>query len=223
MVDQESSTFLISFLQSYTKLVEQQLLSVRETMTATVETVMEGVENISQATQDKKVQAEKALESTFVNPDVETEVLMQDMQKVVDELFDESSQKLKMGEDLSTLLSTEPEVIVRNRFNRLSGKFQAEMSSLGQFDEQLGNLVFGIIGTLSAEDVIAQKLDHVVMSLNALQTGLNYILIDYERRCTQVELQRVVDDIKDLTFRQYTTEDEKDRFRYYLGPERKGA
>ncbi len=223
MVDQDSSTQLISFLQHFTKLTEEQLLSVRETMVSAVETVMKGVEGISQATEDKREQAEKVLESTFVNPDAETEVLIQDLQKVVDDLFEKSASQIDQGSPSKPILSFEPEVLVRNRINRLNGKFEGDMKSLEQLDQQLGSLLFGIIGTLSAEDVIAQKIDHVTMSLRALQTGLSYLLIDYEHRCRPADIERVTDDIKDLTFRQYTTEDEKVRFRSHFGPEKKAS
>jgi hypothetical protein len=213
MSDQEdSSAFLIAFLHKYTQLVEGQLVNIRETMVGTVESVMQGVAGISQVTDDKKQHAEKVLEATYLHPDVETEILIQDLQRVVDELFEETSLRFQQGEKLEQLTSAEPEVLVRNRIRRLMAKFDGDMNKLTQLDDDLRNTVFGIIGALSTEDVIAQKLEHVVMSLKVLQTGLNYVLIDYDQRCNKVELEKVISDIKNFTYRQYTTEDEKQRF-----------
>jgi hypothetical protein len=224
MSDQEdSSAYLITFLRKYTQLVEGQLANIRETMVGTVESVMQGVSGISKVTDDKKQHAEKVLEATYLNPDVETEILIQDLQRVADELFEEMSQRFMQGEKLESLTSTEPEVLVRNRIKRLTVKFHGDMNKLTQLDDNLRNTVFGIIGALSSEDVIAQKLEHVVMSLKVLQTGLNYVLIDYEHRCNKEELEKVVNQIKAFTYRQYTTEDEKQRFRRIFGGDKRSA
>ncbi len=213
MSDKEDpSAYLVGFLAQYTQLLEGQLLNIRETMVSTVETVMQGVAGISSATEDRRQHAEKVLEATYVNPDMETEILIQDMQKVVDEIFEETSERYAKGLDLSQLVSAEPEVLVKNRINRFAGKFQNEMNTLNTIDDELKNVIFGIIGALSSEDVIAQKLEHVVMSLKILQTGLNYVLIDFDQRCNLEELEKVTSDIKSYTFRQYTAEDEKKRF-----------
>ncbi len=209
---EDASAYLVSFLASYTQLIEGQLLNIRETMVSTVETVMQGVAGISTTTENRRQHAEKVLESTYVNPDMETEILIQDMQKVVDEIFEEVSDRHSRGQDTEHLVSAEPEVLVRNRINRFAGKFTTEMGTLNAVDDQLKDVIFGIIGALSSEDVIAQKLEHVVMSLKILQTGLNYVLIDYDQRCTVEELEKVTSDIKSYTFRQYTAEDEKQRF-----------
>lgn len=223
MADQDLNKFLVSFLQNYTKLMEEQLLNVRETMLATVEDVMSGAEKISSATEGKKQHAENVLESTFLHPDVETEALIGDLQKVVTEVFEETSQKLEQGMPLDVTTSSEPELLVQNRIKRLQGRFQKEMQSLPQLDNEVSTLIFGIMGSLSSEDVIAQKLDHIVMSMKALQTGLNYILIDYEHRCSGPTLDTIVADIKAFTLRQYTCEDEKELFIRYLGPTKKSA
>jgi hypothetical protein len=209
---EDPSAYLVGFLAQYTQLLEGQLLNIRETMVSTVETVMQGVAGISTATEDRRQHAEKVLESTYVNPDMETEILIQDMQKVVDEIFEETSERYAKGQDLGQLTSAEPEVLVKNRINRFAGRFKTEMNTLNTIDDELKNTIFGIIGALSSEDVIAQKLEHVVMSLKILQTGLNYVLIDFDQRCTIEELEKVTSDIKSYTFRQYTAEDEKKRF-----------
>ena len=210
--NEDASAYLVSFLARYTQLIEGQLLNIRETMVSTVENVMQGVEGLSSATEDRRQHAEKVLESTYVNPDMETEILIQDMQKVVDEIFDEMSSRHSKGQDIGPLVSAEPEVLVRNRITRFAGKFTPEMDTLDNIDDELKNVIFGIIGALSSEDVISQKLDHVVMSMKILQTGLNYVLIDYDQRCSMDELSKVTNDIKNYTFRQYTAEDEKQRF-----------
>ncbi len=218
--DTDSGAYLINFLHKYTQLVQKQLLGVRTDTVGTVETVMEGVAGISNATEGRQKHAEMVLENTFIRPDVETEVLMEDLQRFVDELFEEATQRFKDGKDLDNFVSSEPEVLVMNRIKRLSGKFSGEMDALHQLNDDLKNVVFGIIGALSSEDVIAQKLQHVTMSLKALQTGLNYVLIDFDKRCKKDELEKVVSGIKNYTLKQYTTEEERRQFEEIFDPKR---
>jgi hypothetical protein len=219
---QEASEYLINFLGQYTAFMEKQLQAVRQTMVDTVAEVMEGVNQISETTESKRVQAEQTLEQTYIEPDAETQVLVDDLQKMVSDLFDEAQQSFQQGKSLDALKSMEPEILLQNRINRFGGKFMADMDGLSQLDDSLKTLLLGIMGALSSEDVIAQRMDHIIMSLKMLQTGLNYILIDYANRCTPTELSKVTQDIKSYTFRQYTSEDEKREF-YEFFPEAKSS
>jgi hypothetical protein len=209
---EDTSDYLVSFLARYTLLLEGQLLNIREMMVSTVEFVMQGVAGLSSTTEDRRQDAENALVMAHVNPDMETEILIQDVQKVVDEIFDETSDRHDKGQAVGDPLSAEPEVLVRNRISRFAGRFATQMNALNAVDDELRNVMLGIVGALSSEDVIAQKLEHVMRSLVILQTGLSYVLIDFDQRCTVDELEKVTTDIKSYTFRQYTTKDEKKRF-----------
>ncbi|MFW7377858.1 MAG: hypothetical protein ACOH5I_03500 [Oligoflexus sp.] len=208
----EASQLLINFLGHFTSLMEKQLSGIRQTMLTTVDQVMEGVNKISETTGSKRLEAESVLEKTYITPDVETEVLVEDLQKMVSDLFEEAQDKLQRGEDLSALSSADPEILLHNRIKRFDGKFHAEMNRLSQLDDNLKSLLLGMMGALSSEDVVAQRMDHVIMALKVLQTALNYILIDYGSRCKVEELKKVTSDVKNYTYRQYTSEDEKEEF-----------
>ncbi|SME87707.1 hypothetical protein [Pseudobacteriovorax antillogorgiicola] len=210
------SSYLIDFLEHFSALMEYQLNHIRGTMEGTVDTVMEGVKNISSITEQKRKAAEDALEQAYFNPDAETQVLVDGLQKMIDDLFDEVKDKFEKGEDLSALTTADPEVLLQNRLKRFDSKFMRDMRNVKSLDDDLQNFLLGMIGALSSEDVIAQRLDHVIMALKVLQTGLNYVLIDYDNRCNIGELEKVTTDIKNYTFRQYTTEDEKNEFLTYF-------
>ena len=216
----EGSSYLINFLERFSGLMEHQLGLIRETMEGTVDTVLEGIKDISDATEKRKQAAEDALEKAYFNPDAETQVLVDGLQKMIDDLFDEVKDKFEKGEDLSTLTTVEPEVLLQNRLKRFDSKFMNDMKSVKNLDDDLQHFLLGMIGALSSEDVIAQRLDHVIMAMKVLQTGLNYVLIDYDNRCNPTELEKVTTDIKNYTFRQYTTEDEKNEFLTFFPKEK---
>jgi len=219
---EEASQLLINFLGLFTSLMEKQLSGIRQTMMLTVDQVMEGVNKISETTGNKRMEAEKVLENTYITPDVETQVLVEDLQKMVSDFFDEAQARMQRGEDLGALSIAEPEILLQNRMKRFEGKFSAEMANLSHLDDSLKSLLFGMMGALSSEDVIAQRMDHIIMALKVLQTALNYILIDYGSRCNVEELTKVTSDIKSYTYRQYTSEEEKEEF-FEFFPEVKTA
>lgn len=215
---EEGSAFLIDFLENFTALMEYQLGHVRETMESTVDNVLAGVQKVSDATAKNKKAAEDTLESAYLKPDAETTVLVEGLQEMIDNLFDEAKDKFEKGEDLNLLSKAEPEVLLKNRIKRFNSKFKNEMNGVQHLDKELQQFLMGVIGALSSEDVIAQRLEHVIMAMKVLQTGLNYVLIDYSSRCNMEELKKVTTDIKNYTFRQYTTEDEKLEFIKYFPP-----
>ena len=208
----EGGAYLIGFLDTFSALMEYQLKLIRETMAGTADNVLEGVKNISDLTEKRKEAAEHALESAYFNPDAETQVLVDGLHEMIDNLFDEVKDKFEKGENLEELTTAEPEVLLQNRLKRFDSRFRSDMKNVKNLDDDLQNFMMGMIGALSSEDVIAQRLDHVIMALKVLQTGLNYVLIDYENRCNQGELDKVITDIKNYTYRQYTTEEEKTEF-----------
>ncbi len=220
----EASEFLVGFLAKFTLLIERELLAIRQNVVTTVEAVMNGIEDISDIVEKNKQDADQILEFTYLRPDPETEVLIEDVQRFADELIDGAYREVHgagraEGEafDPETVMTTTPEMVIRNRLNRFNVKVDDALGRLDNLDNQLSQQVLGIVGALSSEDLIAQRLEHTILSLKSLQTGLSFLLIDYEERCRSDEVERVTKSILTFTFRQYTTEEEKTRFRDVFG------
>jgi len=57
--------------------------------------------------------------------------------------------------------------------------------------------------------VITQRIEHVIMALRTLQTDLTYLLQDFETRCTEVEINRFIKNIKNFSLRIYTMQEER--------------
>jgi hypothetical protein len=214
-----ASEFLVGFLSKFTLLIEHELLAIRQSVVSTVESVMEGIEAISHTVEKNKNDADELLEFTYLRPDAETEILLEDVQKLADELIEgvyrEVSGKDSNGEGEiapETLTTSKPEVVVQNRLNRLHVKLDRSLGQLTKLDDSVSNSILSIVGALSAEDLIAQRLEHTILSLKSLQTGLSFLLIDFSERCKPDEVKRVTQSILTYTLRQYTTEEEKVRF-----------
>ncbi len=217
--ENDAGEFLVNFLANFTALIEKELLAIRQNVVATVEAVMENIEEISQTVEKNKQDAEDLLEFTYLNPDPTTEILIEDVQKVADELIEGAYRVVEGSSNLTpdSLTTSEPEVVVQNRLNRFNVRLDHSFDRLNDLDSRLNASLLNIVGALSAEDLIAQRLEHTILSLKSLQTGLSFLLIDYEERCQADEVERVTRSILTFTYRQYTAEEEKERFQSIFG------
>jgi hypothetical protein len=216
--DRDSTAYLVGFLSSFTLLIERELLAIRQSVVTTVEAVMQGIEDISTTVEKNKIDAEQILEFTYLHPDKETEVLIDDVQQLTDEVIENAFKQMHDDQSGEASVSTgKPEAAVQAGLTRLNAKLGESMGRLSKLDDSLSTSVFSIVGALSSEDLIAQRLEHTILSLKSLQTGLSFILIDYEERCRSEEIERVVKSILTYTYRQYTAEEEKERFRAIFG------
>ena len=217
----EGSRYLIEFIDQFTGLLEFQLIQVRNSLESTVEEIMNSVNNISETVDNGRIQADKSLESTYLRPDPETQVLVEGLQTMIDDVFDRATAELRTGGDVSQIsVSATPDTLLTTRIQRFKRRFAPELSILAETDSKLSKLIMGIVGSLSAEDVIAQRIDHSILGLKVLQTGLSYVLIDYEGRCTIDLLENIRSDMCHYMFKQYHSEEEKEEyFQFFPKPD----
>ena len=160
--------------------------------------MMESITEISMSTEDGRQKAEKVLESTYFSPNMNTENMMNSVQSSVDSILEQVGQG-EGGDNEDKTLSQ----------RRLAGRFSKHMEALSTLDGELQDFMMVIMGALSNEDVIAQRLEHVSRALKALKLGLSYVLVDIDNRFTFEGIQKLKRDLLSYTHRQYTTEDER--------------
>lgn len=192
---------LIAFLGSYSLLLEQHLVGVRVLMSGAVEQVMAGISQISELTEAARKSVEAELESVYLNPDGETQALLQSVQ-------DAAAQVIAGGAAASVVAAGTK---MPNN-NQTSGRFGKKIDSLQTLDDKVSELLLTIIGSVSADDVIAQRIEHICNSLNAMQIGLANMLLDFENKLNISEISKFKTDLKRYTRLQYTMEEEHQEF-----------
>lgn len=215
-VDKAASRALISFVRSFTDLQEKHLRGIHQTMRETVEGVMQGIQQISDQTSQNKKKANEVLVSTYTNPDEDAQRAMHDVQDEVERVMAEA----KLAKPKAPA-SSSPSDELSLKVRRSAGFFSKHMEALETLDGSLQELLLTMMGQLSRDDVISQRIEHVLMSLQGLQTSLTYILTDYENRCKDGDVQKFIADLKAYTLRSYTMEEEKKAF-FEVFPEERG-
>jgi hypothetical protein len=97
------------------------------------------------------------------------------------------------------------------------GKFTAHLENISKVDSSVQDVLFAMMGALSADDVISQRLQHVTASIQALKVGLSYVLIDFEGRFSTKEVSRLRKDLLRVTYSHYSTNEERRIFEQLFG------
>jgi hypothetical protein len=182
---------LIGFLAQYSALLDQQILSVRNTLLGTVEQAMSGVMALNAAADFKLRKAD--------------EVLVRDQT---------SGFVSKSAKDLDSSFK-DPSAKVKNINETLS----AHMSGLSNLDESVRGFLFAIMGGLSMDDVVRLRLEHVSAALVAQQAGINQLIAKYNagEKVTEAFIEEIQLQMLKVMFKAYTMEDEKIVFKRVFG------
>ncbi len=204
-----ASMELVTFVTRYNQVLSKQLHAVQAMMAGTVETVMKSINDLSSATEVKKREAENALEQTYLSPDSDTVDLVKSIQNSVDDVFAAAAASISQGSAQQSQELEDHSVQLR----RLGGQFSKHMESLSTLDDGVKAMLLSMMGALSADDVIRQRLEHIAMAISAMQVGLNYLLLDFDKRFNTSNVESFSKDLLDYTWRSYSMEEERDLFR----------
>lgn len=199
-----ASKILVDFLRDFTLLTEQQLVSIRMLMEKTVADVMDSVTSMSQVADEKKLKA--------------NEVLIKD--KRTQDFVSSSSKELEKDE-VNILSSgsndSRRKDYLENKLMRTGGLFSKHMEAISGLDRDLQNLIAKIIGAVSVDDVIAQRLSHIIASMNQLQVELGVLLANYKKNSRADAIKLFRNRVLTQIYLSYTSEDERLIFHKIFG------
>ncbi len=186
-----ASAEMMSFLRDYSKLLDQHIATVRKILLSTVDQAMAGVAAINAAA-DRKL---KMADEVLVKDD--SSVFVSRSAKDLDATYKDPAEKVKhVNETLS-----------------------AHMSGLSNLDEAVRGFLFAIMGGLSMDDVVRQRMEHLTLSLVAMRDGVQKVIDQYSSglKVTDEFIDSVQHEMLVRMYRSYTMEDEKKVFSKVFG------
>lgn len=201
---------LAQFIGQFTGLMERQLEVIQRTMRQATENVMKGAMNIYAMSALSKENAESLMLTTMIEPDSQMSSMINEMQSAVTEVFEAASQNFAEGRDASELDSSLATNLAHQLVHLDASLLPQE--NMKQISESVQGMIIEMMATLSAEDVMVQRMDHIIQAMKGLETALNYVLLDFQQRGSPEHLLLLMEDLKKYTFKQYTSEDEKNEF-----------
>lgn len=209
-----SSREFVLFINKFTEVIELQLAGVRSMIEQSVDHVMKGINDISTEIGERAQVADRALEQTYYDPDHKTQELVTSIQDSVDAVIENA--RAHLHEDSVDELAPSSSLL-DNKLRRFGGQFSKYMEALSNIDKEAGMILYSMISALSNDDVIRQRLEHILMSVHGLQIGLSYVLIDFNSRFNLKEVDLLKKDLLAYTYKLYTSESEKEAFRDIFG------
>jgi hypothetical protein len=207
---QLASKLLVDFLTSYTSLIEQQLNGIRERMTATVESIMDGISRINTTADEKRKMADAILVKR--SQSISTGKTFQG-----DDADFRNASAAELGWTADKAASS-----LEARSTAAKERFTTHMNSLQSVDDEVRDILFAMMGALSADDVVGQRLEHVRLAITGLRSELGAVIVDFPSQFNVRGVKTLEKVLLTNMYRQYTMEEEKDVFREVF-PERNKA
>lgn len=199
----QASKILIDFLRDFTSLSEQQLLSTKGMLEGIVSQVMASMMKMSDESTHKKVEA--------------NEVLVKDLSSGAFIPSSANAVEKKEAAHPEADRADIRKVILESKLLRSSGMFSKHLEAISMLDANLQKVLSEVIGSVSIDDVIAQRLGHVIQSLQTLQRALASFLVDYKTECSPERVKLLRNKVLTEVYLSYSSEEEKEVFHKIFG------
>ena len=193
MSGQQTKVEFMEFLSSYSKLLSAQLIDLHREMETAVLDVMNQVESISKFSESQALIANQVLTST------NGEIKNVDVRKMIRAELSQVDGK-KVQDHLSQSLVSAG--------NRLKG----EMALLDHVETNIKDSIFKIMGHMSNDDVVRQRLEHIGQALEAMQSTISELY----SQGSELTTESVVEANKRLSekvLKSFTMEEERVQFK----------
>lgn len=199
-----ASKILIDFIRDFTLLTEQQIIAIRRLMESTVRDVMNHVTHISNLSSSHTEKANEVL-------------IAADGQK---DLVSSSRSEIEKKEQV-ILSDTENESLrkaaLESQLMRAGGLYTKHLEALSRMDGDVQSLISRVVGSVSNDDVMAQRLSHVISSLNHLQLGLSEVLGSFPKYLKPEAIKSFRNKVLTNVYLSYTSQDEREIFHRIFG------
>lgn len=205
----QASKDLIIFLDRYMKLIDKHIIDIKNNINDTTGNLMSTLNEMDLAGEDRKKLANTVLTVKSKN---KTDILKEKFQGD-DDFFENTdiSEIEKLEENIiSNIKNDNDEGFKKIKFNK--ERFSKHMKNLDYLDEKIKNVMFTIMGALSNDDVISQRLIHILDAFKALQDGISKIIIKFDSNFNQKNINNFTSKSLDRMYSQYTMESEKKCF-----------
>lgn len=195
-----AAKILVDFIRDFNLLTELQLLEVRHLMRQTVEGVMETVSEMSECADSKNREAHEILRKN------------KDGDEFVPCFFSEMNEGAWMAQSQEQRIE-----LLEARIRRSGGLFSKHMKAIHLLSANMQELVLSVVGSLSIDDVLGQRLTHAMASIRLLNKALSEVISNFETYQHPQEVKVLRNKLLNAVYTSYTSEDEREVFHRVFG------
>lgn len=213
-----SSNFkMISFMQKYTEAMTLQITAIQAEVDASVSQIMKSLQELSTSTEQKKAEAERVLEATYLAPTAQVKAMVESIQSSTDDIFDEAQKMMDAGPSDQPTNASLTLKVSGDDMRRVGGMFSKHMESISTLDDNVQGLLMAMMGNLSNTDVIQQRLEHIAQMLSLSTLGVGNIIADIPQSLTSEVVETCKQDLLKTVYKCYTVEEERTAFKQVFG------
>lgn len=199
-----ASKILIDFIRDFTLLTEQQIIAIRRLMESTVRDVMSHVTQISNLSSEHNDKANKVI----VSGQGQTHLVLSNRSEI------EKKEQILLNGSGGDLLR---KAALESQLMRAGGLYTKHLEALSRMDTDVQALISRVVGSVSNDDVMAQRLSHVISSLNQLQLGLSEVLGSFQKYLKPEAIKGFRNKVLTQVYLSYTSNDEREIFHRIFG------
>jgi hypothetical protein len=198
-----ASKHFLDFIRDFTKLTEMQLDAIRAIVGQSITEIMGSVQSINTKAESQKQKADEVL----IKGD-EANFRSASMKDVLDKEQDAMS-ATKSDEERKELLA--------NRLRRAGGKFSKEMEAMSTLDDEIKGVLLCVMGSVSNDDVVKQRLDHIIASLQEFNRVVGKVIEGYATEMNLKNVQGICTKLVTQIYKSYSSEEEREIFHKVFG------
>ncbi|MEI8027470.1 MAG: hypothetical protein WCI18_14070 [Pseudomonadota bacterium] len=183
----------VDFLTSYTDMLTDHLKDLQREMEVAVVDVMKQVSLISDTSSEEAGNAVKILSGENGE-------------------FKEVDAKEKIQKELARVDGKRLQEQMGQSMLKAGNKLKADMALLSEVDDKIKTSVFNIIGLVSNDDVVRQRLEHVGAASVALQVVIKEIYTKHENISVEL-IEKEIKELNEKVLKSFTMEVERVEFR----------
>lgn len=189
---QENCADMLRFMSDFSRLMDNHIQTVRLTVRSTVEDVMKGVVAINVAADETFLKSKQFLALDSASADFTPKSITE-----IDPSFKDPVSQMRL-------------------INETLADHMARVSAL---EERLRASLYAIIGSLSVDDVVRQRLENVSKAMFAMRQGVERVLLRYSEgnQISDEFFESVQDDMLRMMYDAFIMEDEKAVFASVFG------
>ena len=201
-----ASREMMSFLTLYTQMLELQLEAVKKHMDTTTKELMDGISEISRTQSSNKMKASAVL-------------LQENNGENESSQFTEQSSKERDREEQKEIRSkiASGGLGVSNEVKSAGVELKGHMQHLTNLDAKLQDMLLTMVGTLSTEDVVGQRLSHAISAIGYLNRGLVGLVGDFDSKFKIEHIEKMTRSLEKKVTKSYTMEAEKGVYEKVFG------
>lgn len=99
--------------------------------------------------------------------------------------------------------------------------YSKSIEELASMNNRVGQMLSSLMGTVSTEDVIYQRINHIVQSFQTFNTTMRQFVADFEGSMSPENVTQAKNVMLTQIYRTYTTEEERSIFHRIFGKPKK--